>query len=304
MESANVVVAREDQARPFYFAPVKLLKGVLPSEPMPNFVDSTTRRRLASNPEHAVVLAQTRPGDPWTRLAYLDEQSGPPILSIVEQADAWAGDASGINRFRFFAALHDHPDRDVRRMALSELDRAPYGLLRSMEVRVPARALRAALVDPNQAPWIPVRILLLGVLGDAESRVAVQSAVEAAARHGLSFHLGPWAAAAIEIDGASAIDQLSELFLHAPTSSREQRVAVLTAFAVHASHGDRELKPVIDSAVANLIAERPGLASATSRIFDAQSLTVDNSPRPDLERTLTGYRAATSPVSKPQIGIR
>ena len=58
IEAETVVLAREDPARPFSYAPVEPLKGDVSADPIPFLVDSTMRRRLAADRDAITWMGQ------------------------------------------------------------------------------------------------------------------------------------------------------------------------------------------------------------------------------------------------------
>ncbi len=51
-----VVLARENAEKPFSYVAVEVLKGVLSDPDIDLFLNSSTRRHLAANPDHSMVL--------------------------------------------------------------------------------------------------------------------------------------------------------------------------------------------------------------------------------------------------------
>jgi hypothetical protein len=240
IEAEAVVLARPDPARPFAFAPVAALKGDAARPAIPGLVDSATRRRLAADPEAAVLFA--RDADGWTRLADATPELRADVETILAAAPAWDAEADHAARFAFFAERHDHPDAGVRALALAEISRAPYALIRTMPPRLGRAEVVRLMRDPRMAEWAPIHILFLGLSDDPEDHAFVRRAFDAASRTG-GAHLAAWATALAEIDGPPAIDRLRALYFEESGRSPEDLRAVVTAFATLADGGDPTLRP-------------------------------------------------------------
>jgi hypothetical protein len=271
LDSEAVVLAREDPSKPFSFTPVTVLKGAADGTPIPFLVDSFTRKRLAAAPGDAVLFARarrdgahpfalTRPEPEWLRLAYADAEYRRLVEQILALEGSWQADDTGRARFSFFEALHDHADPAIRQLALSELARAPYRLIREIASRLTPAEVEGALRDLTMIPWAPVHILLSGRSADPKAHELVRETVRATARDGVQRNLAAWATALVEIDGVRGIDFLALKYTQAPGRSTEELREIVTAFAVHAKDGDASLRPIIISKLHDLVRTRPKLA--------------------------------------------
>lgn len=267
--SDRIVLVRESEVQPFAFATKTVLTGPTAEVDIAYLVDSVTRRRLANNPDDTVLFAQSTDGG-WRRLAYVSTETKPIYQSIVERSPSWATDPDDTGRFRFFAELHDHEDRAIRQLALSEFDRSAYRQLRELEVRLPSTDLLSALTDINEYPWVPIRILMLGVKGDSIARSAIVEHIERAEKTGRAANLAAWATALIEIDGAQAIDWLNTAFIGAEHRDVATIEAVLQALALHGAQGDPAHSQEIDRVLEATIAADPRLAPVAARAFASQ----------------------------------
>ncbi|MGI9402025.1 MAG: hypothetical protein ACR2O0_12275 [Rhizobiaceae bacterium] len=270
INASHIVLAREDSQKPFTFSPDVMLKGDYIGQEIPLLVDSTTRRRLAVNPGDFVLLSKSSIDNQWRRLAYVKEQDRSLFEDMVAKAPIWDDEQDALLRFAFFAALHDHQHASIRKIALTELDKIPYRHLRRMPVRIPASKIREKLNDRYEIPWVPIRILMLGILGDDESKEIVKKAVEYNSRSGFGSNLGAWVTAYIEIDGSEAIDHLTQQYLLNAAAKPESVEAVLTAFALHGMDGDPELKSAINASLETALSFAPNLAASIARTFGAQ----------------------------------
>lgn len=272
LDSETVVLAREDPSKPFAFVPVQVLKGSADVAPIPLLVDSTTRQRLRAVPEDAVLLVRasvgaTQPfallGKPqveWQHLAYADAPYRTLIGQILSLRDDWRADQTGRARFAFFEALLDHEDPAIRDLALSEIARAPYRLVRTMTLRLTSAEIIRSLRDLTMIPWAPTYILLLGHRNDPAGRQLIRGAVRAGAIYGAQSNLAAWATALIEIDGPAGISMIAQNYLRASGRSPAELTAIITAFGVHATDGDPALRPLIVAEYHRLAHTNPEVA--------------------------------------------
>jgi hypothetical protein len=261
IEADTVVLAREDATRAFAYAPVAILKGGEAIAAIPFLVDSTTRRRLAADPDAAVLFAYD--GADWTRLGHAGAEARRMIEAILAAAPAWDRDPDHAGRFDFFAARHDHADPLVRELALAEISRAPYAQIRTMTPRLTRTQIVSVLRDPKWVDWAPIHILFLGLSDDPADHAFVRRAFDAAARG--DRQLAAWATALAEIEGPPAIDRLRGRYFEDPSRTPEEMRAIVTAFATLARGGDPTLRPGIDAAFRALASGPPALAAEAAR---------------------------------------
>ena len=261
----TVVIAREDPAQPFRFAPVAALKGGAVAAPIPHLLDSATRRRLAARPEDGVLLAFDSKG--WRRAGYADAAWRETAAAILAQGPAWRDDPDA--RFAFFEALLRDDDPDLRRLAVDELSRARYGLIRGMDRPLDGGAARAALTDLTQIPWAGFHILMLGLSDRPEDHALVRDRAASAVRSGGGRNLDAWATAWIEIDGADAVARLAADWFETPGRPAEDLRAVIAALSVHAREGDAALQPAILAALHALPARRPDVGGSVAAALGA-----------------------------------
>lgn len=265
LEADTVVIAREDPSHPFRFAAAVLLKGGAVDEPIPLLLDSATRRLIALRPEDGVLLAYGRDG--WSHAGYADAVWRATAAAILKEGPGWR--EAPDSRFAFFAArLHDD-DADLRRLAVDELSRARYGLIRAMDRPLGGAAARAALIDPARIPWAGFYILMLGLSERAEDHALVRDRVASAARLGGGRELDAWATAWIEIDGATAVAALAADWFETPDRPAADLRAVIDALSVHAREGEPALRPAILSALYALPARRPDVGGSVAAVLGA-----------------------------------
>ncbi|MEM7462825.1 MAG: hypothetical protein AAF362_09080 [Pseudomonadota bacterium] len=270
IQASHIVLAREDRDKPFTFDPVISLKGDSENLDIPLLVDSATRRRLAANSGDFVLISKSSMDDKWHRLAYVRDQDQELFRDMVTAAKTWSGTQDTSSRFDFFAALHDHPQTTLRKIALTELDKIPYQHLRTMPVRLSAAHINNKLSSRYEIPWVPIRIIMLGILGDEESRAIIGKSIAYIENSGFQSNLGAWATAYIEIDGPDAVDKLTQKFLLNGTTKSKSVEELLTAFSLHGSVDNPELKLSIDANLEKMVATSPQMAVSIAKIFGAQ----------------------------------
>ena len=262
--SDHIVLARTDPDDPTRFAPVAAIRGSQTEVDLPFAPDPDTRARLAGNPGDAVLFARDGAYGPWRRLAYLSEDYRAVIDLVGARLDDWEA-APTFERFETFAALVDHPDDGVRVLALRELDRAPYEVLRALEFDVDVPALLAQVDRPEEADLRPVRVLLLGLSGDESAVSFLQQGLERIHEVEPPTYLGAYAAALIELAGADGSAVVEGYIADAslPVAAREQ---LIEALAIH-GFADPQFGPALVSRVAPLFQDETPLAAAFARQF-------------------------------------
>ena len=255
-----VVIAREDPARPFHYAPIETLRGEAGAVPIPLLLDSATRRRLAARPDDGVLFV--RNGDAWSGAGYADAVRRDTVAAILAEGPGW--DEDPVARFAFFEALLHHREGELSRLAVDELSRAPYGQIRTMAKPLDGATASRALTDRTEIPWRAFHILMLGLSERPEHRALIRERNATAARLGWSRELDAWATALVEIDGPAGVARLAEDWFETPGRDVEALRAVITAFAVQAREGDPALRPSILAALHDLPSRRPDVAGSVA----------------------------------------
>lgn len=131
LSTEQVVIARLSDADAERYTPVTALMGPAGVEiDLP--VSADIRTHLLSLPETMVLLARDGAYGPWLELATLDPDYRSVIDHVLAYQSKWllGGDAQ---RAQYFAGLVNAPNPDLRDLALRELDRAPYGILKGIQ---------------------------------------------------------------------------------------------------------------------------------------------------------------------------
>ena len=267
--SIELIAARPSTADPFRFEAVAVLSGVASGNGPPHLVDSAMRARLARDPEQAVLFAHQVDGS-WTRLLVIDDATRPVIAHMIARADFWGTPEGAADRRDYFAALLAHPDEQLRRSALQELDALPYGVLRSGVYPVPSVALLRGLASIEDMPFAPIRILLLGIDQQSTARAAVSARLEWLAASGTDTHLGAWITAAIESGGPTGIADLERLFFAPPARlAQAQLTEIVRALSVQSAAGDPALRSDLDRSIRRLVTLYPEAAPQVAQVFGA-----------------------------------
>ncbi|MFY0617434.1 hypothetical protein [Shimia sp.] len=269
LEAERIVLARPTSDDPFHFQAQKALLGSAENANIPFLVDTPTRRILMLKPNAQVVFAQQDAHAPWDRIIIADSQTGPVTERIVAKLATWkqGGEA---DRYATFAELLAHPDVRVHRLALRELDRVPYQVLRALPLPLETLRLSKGLYDPQQREFVPIRALLLGLARDPAMVPVLQRGV-AAFLPADGAELGAFATALIEAQGAPAVRALM-LHLAAEDVSATGQELIIEALAIHAQRVDPLVTHEIYARLGDAVTQQPTLAPAVSRQFGARFL--------------------------------
>ena len=263
-QAQDLILARPGARNPFAFEVTEVLRGTADTPP-PFLVSSEDRRRLSLHPDEAVIFARGGSGE-WERVALLDTAFRP----LLEQARDWPA-AYTDTRFATFAGLLDHPDPDIRRLALQEIDKAPYPMLRSLRGRTPpAETLIAGLWTRDGYPYQSIHVLLLGLEGSDAARAEILRHFDDAARPGDDPRLGAFATALVELDGAQGIARLEQLYFADPAQPLTRVEQVVEALAIQSAANPDQIAGPVGEAFDRLIAARPGAAAAIARQYAAR----------------------------------
>ena len=256
IESDTVVLAREDQARPFFYEAVEVLKGADDGAPIDLFLDSTTRRRLATSPERTVVLARGDARSGWRSLGYADADYEEVVRHIIDHAPGWQT-ADHPDRLEYFVGLLGHGNRTIADLAYLEVGRAPYSKIKALSDRVRPEQMRRFLTDIAYYDWRALAILMLAHTGNDQDRQHISRSFDIAEKHHIDSNLAAWATACIEIEGADAIDRIEDRYFREPDRTRAELTEITKALSVHGSDGRVELRDRIVDAYAVLLETPP-----------------------------------------------
>lgn len=269
IETERLVVARPKRENPFAYEVVEVLRGTAADVPIEQLVDSRNRTRLATHPDDGVLFAWDEQEREWRSIAYLTPAYRRTVEAVLFGMATWQ---SGYDpaRFEMFEALQDHPEKALRDLALLEIDQAPYALLRTMDLRIPADALLADLWTPQGYPYQSIRILLLGLSEDEAARRTIHSVFGQGADRGWSKNLGAYATALIEMDGTAGAALLEQTFMSGAPQPLDTLEQVVEGFAIHITEGAPEMRQSLTDAIARLVQERPEAAPLVARQFGSR----------------------------------
>lgn len=263
--SEHIVLVRHSPLDPFRYAVVEAIRGPATGVDIPDLVDSATRRRLEANADDRVLYAREGAYGPWKRLAYVDAAYRPVLDGIVARLESWSY-GEDEDRFQFFADLLTHPDPTLVALAMAELDRAPYEILSGLRFSVEAADLLHGIQDPQNIATLPIRVLLLGLVGGDAARDFVTRQF-AAGGVPLGRFAGAYAVALIEIEGVAGVEMLAGILRARPDLDLQQREAMVEALAIQSIAGGPDLGRVARARISALLGEDATLAGPVARQF-------------------------------------
>lgn len=268
LASEHIVLARADTTDPARFAVIDVLEGPWADIRLPGTPDIETRRALARDAEAAVLFARDGAYGPWRQLALLDPSHRAVVVGVVPHLPGWEmGPAA--DRFETFARLLSHPSGSVRTMALRELDRAPYGMLRQLDLAgQAARAVATARADAGALA--PVALLLAGIAGGPEVSTWLADGLDAALAQG-GGRLGAHATAYIEATPGEAVADILARLREGDLDAG-QAESLVEALALHAAEGALPGPAAVGTALSDVVAARPGVAAAVARQFGQRGM--------------------------------
>lgn len=262
LATEQVMLARPLTSNPTHLAPVASLMGHAPAT-VAMEVHPADRTRLLQSDGESLLLARDGAYGPWVNLGVIDQRLGNILRHVLSRHAAWQA-GSTEDRVRFFAGLVNDPDPNIRRLALQELDRAPYATLRKIDMpRLPT--LQADLTNPDN-DLTPIRILLAGLSQDQSYRALLASRL-ADAVHTDTAVLGAYATALIELGQEDAVTELLQRHVHNPALTLETRTKLLNGLALQYKVAPLATRRAITQGVAELVREAPGLSDVVERQF-------------------------------------
>jgi hypothetical protein len=261
IESSFVALAREDPNEPFSLAPVEFLKGSDDGSEIGLFLDSVTRRALATDTSRTVVIVREDKGSPWRRLALASSQYEAVVRRIILFAPEWQAANGRLRRVGFFLQLFGHKDPLISELAYLEMGRAPYGVIKQLRGFVAREQIQRILNRPQYIEWRSLAILMLAHRGTASDRQYIADSLRSAERFRLSTNLAAWAAASVEIEGAQAISFIEERYFGMPNRGDDELQEVVMALSLHGGEGRVELRDRIVAAYGKLLEVHPEMSA-------------------------------------------
>lgn len=307
LEADGLALARPSPGDAYAFSVVETLRAGGP-DAIEAFVDTGARSRLRADPDAAVLFVVEAGGD-WRAAALIDARRRRVIDAALAAAPEW-GSGFGPERLAFAAALQDDPDPALAELAISEFDKAPYALLRTLELRIPPERLIADLWTSDGYPYQQTRALLLGIAGGAAARAEIRAFLTRTRDWPWAENLGAFAAALVELEGAAGVAWLEAEYLARSDQPLDKIGQIVGALALHGAAGDPALRDPVAAAAARLLASRPEAAVAVAGQFldqgdwtQAASLSVALRMSPAMEIKdrfrIVAYLAAAHRAARP-----
>lgn len=262
LDTEQVVIARLSDANPNKFLPIETLLGPTVTE-----IDIAPSRLVQSGLRggslKGVLLARDGAYGPWREITLLDDRVRALVDEVMKRQSAWqlGGDA---DRVRLFAGLVNDANPNIRRLALQELDRAPYAVLKVAQIP-PVRSLAQDLQD-DDASLRPIRILLVGLSKDQGYIPQIASGLDQAVMYD-NAHTGAYATALIELSGIDGVALIRDRYLQNANLPALTRDRLLQALAIQYYSVDAPTRRFITQEIATLSRNIPGFQEAAAVQF-------------------------------------
>jgi len=304
------MLGRPDPADPFKYVPGTVLKGSYDGSNIDLLVDSTTSRILQVHPETHVLLVQSMPNGPWQSLGCMNGALEAVVRGVLTVGPTWNGPDAIERRMEFFLELVGHEDNRISELAYLELGRAPYPMVRQLGRIVPREAIEPMLKERRYFEWRGLSILLLAQSDSESDRQYIRESFQAAERFAMVTHLAAWAAAAMELDPDSTMDQIEEKYLSQAERTPEELKAIFSALSMHGSREGFALRDRIVVCYGRLLERLPELApqvaedmhawkrhelsDALAQVLDQRQKAMDQAGIIKVQRYLRSVKIAAS----------
>ena len=264
--SEHIVVAKPDPNNPSRFQVVEALVGPDNGIDIPLAVSDTARRDMANNPDAVILLARDGAYGPWLELATLDREYRKVINTVASRLETWRW-GEDLERFQTFAKHVNSNSTALRRLALLELDRADYSLLR--QVRLPRIPTLAADIATGEPDLLPIRVLLAGLSKDRSMVPILTDGLAQAVADDVPY-VGAFATAMMQLQGGKAGQGIVDQVLGNGTVPKETQERVIEAFAIQSQTGNRRMERSVYAQMAQALQKDPSLAAPVARQFGAR----------------------------------
>lgn len=266
LETEQVIVARPSAPRSAKYSPVETLMGPNVTN-IPIRVAPDMQARHFRNPEGTVLLMRDGSYGPWMEMAFLENGYREIIDHVMRHQSAWLlGRYEG--RLRLFSQHLNDPNPDIRRLALREMDRAPYVALK--RARIPDIQNLKQELETGQPDLMPIRILLAGLSKDRTYTPVLNDRLDVAVRRDTPY-LSAYATALIELNGKSAVEDLTNRYLRTVQTPSDAQERLLQALALQYKSTRGATRRAITREVASLVREQPAYAEMVARQFGPQT---------------------------------
>jgi len=208
-----------------------------------------------------LLLVRTDPLPAWVILGAVDaERSGwlRKFAARKHSEDMSAEDWRA--RVTLVLPYLENSEPLVAELAYGELAAAPYAAMRTANLKLDARAIRAWLADPQLAARHRLYFLLLGFAGNSSDADELGQHLEAAWKSGNSTNLASMLAAALELRGAARMTWIDERYLGDRTRSAPEISAALLALSVHGNASGVIPRERVIQSYRKFMKERPEIA--------------------------------------------
>lgn len=260
IESPCIVFAREDPKRPFSYGVVEVLKGKADDKPIELLVNRNTRRRLAAEPKHVVVLAYNVADESWRPLGIADATYVAVVRRVLLLSSQWQGDEGRNRRVEFFLLLFGHENRLLHDLAYLEMTKAPYPVIKRLGRNVSRDHIDRVLHDPRLMEWRPLTLLMLAQSDTARDREYISESFHSAARYSSTTNLAALATACIELEPTKALSFIDRKYLQDRDRTLEEIRQIHRALSLHGTEGRTELRDQVVHGYAAILRNYPQLA--------------------------------------------
>lgn len=260
-----VAILREDPEHAFHYRVHRVLAGASALAPPPPFlVDTAMRKKLASLPDEGALATWTNSSG-WQLHGYASAVFERILVHALLDFDKWRGAGGEQARFDFFAPLHASSDPAVQELAMIELARMPYSLLRTLQPGLDRREVARRMIDPRWLEWAPIYILILGQSDARADQDFVRRAARAALTRGGFGDLAAWVTAWIEVDGVVAISAICREHLSNDTISTSDLRAIAMGLAEHSQAGEPAVAVHANQVLSHIAELHPSAAGIVAR---------------------------------------
>ncbi|MBU2981642.1 hypothetical protein KO498_07410 [Lentibacter algarum] len=262
LTTEQAVIARLDPANSQRYKVTEVLMGSeAPDIPVP--VAANIRKTLAASPTNSILLARDGAYGPWMALTILDSRLQSVIKQVVHKQSAF-NNGTGEARLAMFAKLVNDQSPAVRRLALQELDRAPYNALQ--RARLPkVQGLKQQLETGDEA-LMPIRVLLAGLTESQSFSGFMRDELDLAIKGDIAY-MGAYATALVELEGKPAVEHLLQSHLSNKALPLTTRTKLLQALSIQHKTAPRATRRAIAQGVANLLHTSPELSESAAQFF-------------------------------------
>lgn len=269
LESETLVLARPDPENVFSYKVSEVLRGDGVVQEIPFLVHSLNRRLLNLNPDDAVLFGRLD-GENWVQIGYVDSDFRVVLQTALQHGAVW-GEGYPRSRFEVFEKLQSSENPKLRSLAIQELDKAPYDMLRGLDLQLETKDLLSELWTPAGYPYQPIRVLLLGLSDDDLARKEIYDYFARTQKWDWANNIGAFSAALVQLEGVRGVTYLSQTLTSDPRQPLDKLQGVVSAMAVQREGATPEVKQAIDRLLLEMVEARPQSAPLVAQQFSLHS---------------------------------